>query len=160
MNEWLTSPGSQPPAPASDFPRSLAPPPAATSGIPGYLVAQPRWLLWRAETKINRNTGEKRTTKVPISYHTGKACEVTAPASWTDYDKAEGALARTPGAWDGPGFRHGVIEALDWHVPSQESSRFSSAITPAEVVPVPAEPAIPENVGGLAYGVRRTFGGT
>jgi primase-polymerase (primpol)-like protein len=82
------------------------------SAVPGYLTAQPRWLLWRTETKIDRKTGEKRTTKVPISFHTGKPCDVTAPASWTDYDKVEAALARTPGAWDGAGFALGVIEAI------------------------------------------------
>ena len=65
--------------------------------VPVYLIAHDRWLLWRTETRIDRKTGEKRTTKVPISFHTGKACDVTAPASWTGHDNVVAALARTPG---------------------------------------------------------------
>ena len=42
------------------------------SAVPVYLIAQPRWLLWRTKSTVDRKTGEKRTTKVPISYHTGK----------------------------------------------------------------------------------------
>ena len=80
--------------------------------IPLYLLTQPRWLLWRTETKIDRETGETRTTKVPISFHTGSPADVTKPTSWTDYAKVEAALARTPDAWDGPGFALGNIEPI------------------------------------------------
>ena len=38
------------------------------SAVPIYLTTHPRWLLWRTETRIDRKTGEKRTTKVPISF--------------------------------------------------------------------------------------------
>ena len=82
------------------------------SAVPIYLTTHPRWLLWRTETRIDRKTSEKRATKVPISYHTGKPCDVTTPASWTDYDKVQAALARTPGAWDGAGFALGLIELI------------------------------------------------
>ena len=82
------------------------------SAVPGYLTAQSRWLLWRTQTKIDRKTGETRITKVPISFHTGKPCDVTAPASWADHAAVEAALGRTPGAWDGPGFALGVIEPI------------------------------------------------
>ena len=82
------------------------------SAVPGYLTAQPRWLLWRTKSTIDRKTGELRTTKIPISYHTGKPADVTTPQSWADHAAVEAALARAPGAWDGPGFALGVIEPI------------------------------------------------
>jgi hypothetical protein len=81
------------------------------SAIPVYLTSHARWLLWRTETRIDRKTGEKRSTKVPISFHTGKPCDVTAPASWIDYASVEAALLRSR-AWDGPGFALGAIESI------------------------------------------------
>ena len=82
------------------------------STLPGYLTAQPRWLLWRMKSTTDPETGELRTTKIPISYRTSKPADVTAPASWADHASVEAALVRAPGAWDGPGFALGVIEPI------------------------------------------------
>lgn len=82
------------------------------SAVPGYLTAQPRWLLWRTKSTVDPKTGELRNTKIPISYHTGKPADVTTPQSWADHAAVEAALARAPGAWDGPGFALGVIEPI------------------------------------------------
>ena len=82
------------------------------SALPSYLTAQPRWLLWRMKSIADPRTGELRTTKIPISYHTSKPADVTAPASWADHAAVEAALVRAPGAWDGPGFALGVIEPI------------------------------------------------
>jgi hypothetical protein len=76
----------------------------------------PRWLLWREEERINRKTGEVRTTKVPISCRTGIPCNVSDPRSWSDYIACDGAHLRTPGAFDGIGFALGWIEDLDEYV--------------------------------------------
>lgn len=86
------------------------PPPAS---IPAYLVAQERWLFWRATTVTDPKTGTKRSTKVPLAYRDPrKPCDVTDPKNWTSYELIAAARARAPGAWDGPGFALGVIEAL------------------------------------------------
>ncbi len=84
--------------------------PPLNGSIPSYLASRNRWILWRTKITTDRKTGEKRATKMPISYHTSKACDVTAPGSWTDYTKIESALKRTPGTWDGPGFALGIVE--------------------------------------------------
>jgi hypothetical protein len=80
------------------------------NAIPTYLTEHDRWLLWRTKTTTDRKTGEKRSTKVPISYHTSKPADVTKPQSWTDYTNVEAALNRKTGAWDGMGFVLGFIE--------------------------------------------------
>jgi putative DNA primase/helicase len=87
--------------------------PAATIGgaVPDWLTELPRWLLWRETTRIDRKTGEVRRTKVPISFHTSKACDVQDPHSWTEYARVAAALAKSK-AWDGPGIALGLIEAL------------------------------------------------
>jgi Virulence-associated protein E len=82
------------------------------SVAPDYLTAQPRWLLWRTKSTVDPKTGELRTTKIPISYHTSKPADVTVPQSWADHAAVEAALVRAPGAWDGPGFALGVIEPI------------------------------------------------
>ncbi len=83
------------------------------SSIPLYLVCQPRWLLWRSKSEKHPKTGEIRATKLPISYRTGKVCDVTDQRSWADYEAVENALTHAPGAWDGVGFVLGTIEQLD-----------------------------------------------
>jgi hypothetical protein len=85
----------------------------ALSVVPGYLIAQDRWLLWRTVTVTDKKTREKRTTKWPFAYRNPrKPCDAHDPKNWVSYDTVAAALARAPGAWDGPGFDLGVIEAL------------------------------------------------
>jgi hypothetical protein len=80
-------------------------------GIPGYLIAQERWLLWRTETRRNTK-GEAVPTKPPISHHTGKKCDAHDPRNWTTYANVAHALAGRTGAWDGAGFALGEVECL------------------------------------------------
>jgi putative DNA primase/helicase len=81
-------------------------------GIPNYLVALPRWLLWRTEPRVNKATGEITATKVPISYHTSKRCDAHDPRNWTTHANVAHALATRTGAWDGAGFALGEVEHL------------------------------------------------
>jgi primase-polymerase (primpol)-like protein len=83
----------------------LAPNPG---GVPLYLTNLPRWLLWRIEQRISRKTGETEETKPPISYHTGKHCDVTDPRNWTDFINVQSALGKSH-ACDGFGIALGEI---------------------------------------------------
>jgi hypothetical protein len=77
-------------------------------GVPAHLTETAHWVLWRTETRINRNTGETETTKPPISYHTSKKCDVTDPRTWTGFAEVAGALDKSR-AWDGFGFVLGPV---------------------------------------------------
>jgi hypothetical protein len=80
--------------------------------IPGFLTAQPRWLLWRTKQRAVRKTDEITETKVPIAYRTGKVCNPHDPCNWIDFGTVQAALVRAHGAWDGPGFALGVVEQI------------------------------------------------
>jgi hypothetical protein len=83
-----------------------------TDGVPFYLAQLERWVLWRETTRVNRKTGEMETTKPPIAYHTGKACDVTDPRNWTTFGNAAASLSKS-GANDGIGIVLGLIEGRD-----------------------------------------------
>jgi predicted P-loop ATPase len=103
-------------AAASSTEQAGKPQAASRSAIPDYLTAQARWVLWRWEQRINKKTGETERTKPPVSYRTGKKCDVSDPRNWADYIACESALLRSPDAWDGIGFALGKIEQLDEYV--------------------------------------------
>jgi primase-polymerase (primpol)-like protein len=85
---------------------------ANPDGVPRQLVESKQWVLWRYEQRINRKTGEVTSTKVPISYHTGKPCDVTDPRSWTSFANVVAALGKSA-AWDGIGFCFGPSARRD-----------------------------------------------
>jgi hypothetical protein len=75
-------------------------------GVPRSLTDLPRWVLWRNTHRINRKTGRSEWTKPPISYHTGKRCDVTDQRNWATFAQVSGAKG---GAWDGFGITLGEI---------------------------------------------------
>jgi hypothetical protein len=79
--------------------------------IPAGLTGQDRWVLWRVEERTNRKTGEVTKAKPPISYRTGKKCDVADPRSWTTFARVSTALTKAA-AWDGIGFALGTVEHL------------------------------------------------
>jgi putative DNA primase/helicase len=81
------------------------------AAIPGYLSAQSRWVLWREETRRHPKTGEVTKTKPPISWHTGKKCNVSDPTSWAEFKAVVEAVAKSR-AWDGYGIALGRIDHL------------------------------------------------
>jgi hypothetical protein len=81
--------------------------------VPTYLTNLPRWVLWRIEQRVNRQTGETEQTKPPISYRTGKYCDVTDAANWTDFGNVTAALEKSR-AWDGIGFVLGDTGQGEW----------------------------------------------
>jgi Protein of unknown function (DUF3987) len=81
-------------------------------GVPVYLTNLPRWVLWRTEPRVNRQTGETTETKAPISWHSGKHCDATDPRNWTGFDNVVTALSKSA-AWDGPGFTLGEVDEHD-----------------------------------------------
>jgi hypothetical protein len=85
---------------------------ANPNAVPIYLANLPRWLLWRTEQRINRTSGETEATKPPISYHSGKRCDVTDPRNWTDFASVVAALEKSR-AWDGFGIALGEIPEHD-----------------------------------------------
>jgi hypothetical protein len=81
--------------------------------VPGYLTNLPRWVLWRTEQRVNLQTGELTATKPPISWHTGKHCDITNPRSWTSFANVVAALGKSA-AWDGAGFVLGDTDQVEW----------------------------------------------
>jgi hypothetical protein len=90
---------------------SAAAPPLNLPDIPEFLTRLVRWVLWRIERRVNKETGEVIETKPPISYHTSKKCDITDPRNWADFAKVNAALANSA-AWDGCGIALGIIEEL------------------------------------------------
>ena len=65
--------------------------------MPDFLQALPRWVLWR-----NGMSKSGKSTKLPIAYK-GYQASSAKPDDWTTYAQIVAAIARTPGAFDGPG---------------------------------------------------------
>jgi hypothetical protein len=82
---------------------------AHPDGVPTYLADLPRWVLWREEPRRNRKTGETETTKPPISFRTGKKCDITNPHSWASFSDVAAAIRRSNGAYDGFGIALGEV---------------------------------------------------
>jgi hypothetical protein len=87
----------------------LAPNP---DGVPLYLTALPRWLLWRIVLRRDRKTGELKPTKPPISFHDSKICTAHDPLKWTTFNNVVTAVSKSR-AWDGYGIELGEIPGTD-----------------------------------------------
>ena len=73
------------------------------SGIPPFLIEQPRWLLWREVQRNGKKTKEPRTAR-------NEAASSTDAHTWAPFTEIVAVLEKQPRLFDGFGFTLGNLE--------------------------------------------------
>ena len=91
------------------------------SSVPAEMKAEPRWLMWRLETRP-RKGGKPMPTKVPLQT-SGAYAKSTDPSTWTTFENACGHIHTFDGIGFGLGFAV-VQDPVPARVPTTEGSYY------------------------------------
>src|SRR5919112_1390578 len=70
--------------------------------IPEEMKERPQWIVWRAELRTDKRTGQNKWTKVPYGPETFEMASTTDLMTWSHFNEAVTALK--VGNFDGIGF--------------------------------------------------------